>query len=125
MWKSIPSTCQAVYTDNPKVDESFIKEAFQTAYKDDIPLISVLLDIFHAQNRVIKELFITHPDLKFAKSSLKQIFSKIPKSDGFNSPQDLKEAFMEWEQQLKAVHGSVALENNDKIRYLGKSIPNS
>ena len=53
--------------DNPKVDTSNIMKAYHDSHNEENQLsLRVLLDVFHAKSRVVKELNFHHPDYKAA-----------------------------------------------------------
>jgi hypothetical protein len=45
--------CKVVYTNNPKVDSALIQDTYIQCYPKKIA-VDVLLDIFHARERVLK-----------------------------------------------------------------------
>jgi hypothetical protein len=109
---------KVVYTDNPKVDKSAILTTFKDCHPQELVDVVVLLDIFHAQNRIVKELRYQHPDYKAAKQELSKIFAKIQQPNSYPQPEDLVNDFDAWITKFSIVDNALALEINDKIKYL-------
>jgi len=114
---------ECVYTDNPKVDSSFIQQAFdETKPKDSVEILTVLLDIFHAKSRITKELSRTHPDRKAAASDLSSIFAKLHHFNSYPTLPELKEAFENWCTKYSVVHAQLSYSMDQKIALIGKCI---
>ena len=111
-----------VYTDNPKVDESFIQMAFEeTKPEGSLDILYVLLDIFHAKTRVTKELPRSHPDRKGAMSDFSTIFAKLHHYSSSPTIGDLQQAFTDWKVKYSTVHAQLTYSLEQKIELLGNS----
>jgi len=110
---------KCIYTDNVKVDQSTIKTTFKDCHRNYDELIKVLLDIFHAKERVNKELDKYHPDKKAATADLSAIFAKLHHLYSYSSKLDLKNEFDKWLNTYSTVHSELNLSLADKITYLG------
>jgi len=117
----------AVYTDNPRVDKSAVEAAYASAFPENLDPIDVLLvfvtmftetkDVFHAKNRIVKELPIQHPDFRPAVSDLSSILKKLE----LRSYQDV-DAFIDAMEQWKVKYSTAApsaLSVKEQIEFLG------
>ena len=111
---------ECVYSDNPKVDSSFILKAFnETKPVDKVAILYILLDIFHAKSRIGKEISKTHPDQKGAMADLSTIFAKLHHYNSYPVLQDLKEAFYNWMGKYSKVHAQLLFSMDQKLQLLG------
>lgn len=113
---------ECVYTDNPKVDESFIQKAFEeTAPKEEseFHVLTVLLDIFHAKSRVVKEINRSHPDRKSAMADLSVIFGKLHHFNSYDTKTKLSTALTDWCKKYKKVHSQLSLSFEQKMALIG------
>jgi hypothetical protein len=108
--------CDAIYTDNPKVDKNAILTTYHSTFPDQIDTLDVCLDIFHAKNRVVKELQRSHPDYRAAVSELGKIFGKVI-NRGFDFKEDLAKAFQDFADTFSKP--TTKLSKNKKLVYMG------
>jgi hypothetical protein len=113
------TTC--IYSDNPKVDEASIQRAFTETLPEDehIHILKVLLDIFHAKSRVVKELPRSHPDRKSSIADLTTIFAKLHHYNAYPNISKLKGAFKQWMNKYNTVHAELSLTLQQKVDLLG------
>jgi hypothetical protein len=109
--------CEVVYTDNPKVDKSSIQKIFADCFPNHLP-VAVLLDIYHARSRIIKEMIKTHPDFRVAKQDLTTIFATLQIFGHFPSPSSLSKELENWCQKYSIVYASSALNFVEQIDFL-------
>jgi hypothetical protein len=115
--------CEVVYTDNPKVDKSFIEQTYLQCHPGHLS-VAVLLDIYHARARVIKEMSKYHPDFRAAKQDLASIFATIQQYGHFPTPDDLVDDFEEWCSKYSVVYTTTILPFDEQINFLAaKSKP--
>ena len=117
---NIQKTTSVVYTDNPKVDRRAIQEIFLDCFSEEVE-VSVLLDIFHAKMRIIKDIPRSHPDYRVAKQDIAAIFNNIQKYGYYPLPQDLVDDFDTWVDKYSVVYSTSYLSFDDQINYLAKS----
>ena len=125
LWQTPERECiaQCIYTDNPKVDSSFILQAFEDTRPDgNLDVLQILLDIFHAKSRITKELSKSHPDRKAATADLTSIFGKLHHYNSYPKLSDLKMVFEEWCAKYSTVHAQLSYSTEQKILLLGISI---
>ena len=113
---SLTICCEAVYTDNPKVDKNAILEVHDKLFPDAKNTLDVCLDIFHAKNRVVRELQHNHPDYKAAVSDLGKIFGLII-SRGYDFKENLACALLNFGESFSVP--TTRFSKNDKILYIG------
>lgn len=109
--------CEVVYTDNPKVDDSAIQNAYRECFPSMLK-VDVLLDIFHGKSRVTKEMNKSHPDYKEAKKDLTAVFSNLQKFGNYATEKELSEAFNEWMNKYSVVHSNTALNFSEQMEYI-------
>jgi len=114
--------CQACYTDNVKVDAAFVNQAHAECFPNDPVDPTMLLDVFHAKNRVVSEMLKTHPDFKAANSDLSSVLHELKFPRSYPDENDFVEALSNWIKEYSSVHASLALSINDRIRFFGKTI---
>ena len=121
IWNNSQIVTECVYTDNPKVDESYIQKAFYEANqnRDKLKILTVLLDIFHAKSRVVKEISRSHPDKKSAIADLSSIFGKLHHFNSYDTKSKLSEALNNWCNKYKIVHNQLSLSFEEKISLIG------
>ena len=115
--------CEVVYTDNPKVDKNFIEQIYLQCHPSHLS-VAVLLDIYHARARVIKEMSKYHPDFRAAKQDLSSIFATIQQYGHFPTPDDLVDDFEEWYSKYSVVYTTTILSFDEQVNFLAaKSKP--
>jgi len=113
-------TPSVVYTDNPKVDQNFIQQTFEQCFPDCPLPVEVLLDIYHAKMRVLKEMSKTHVDYRSAKSDLNTIFANLQVKGTYNTTDDLEKSFDDWVEKYSSVYNYADLDSKEKLNYLAK-----
>jgi hypothetical protein len=108
--------CEAVYTDNPKIDKGGILNIFGSIFPDDQDCMDVCLDVFHAKNRVVRELQRNHADYKAAVSDLSKIFGQII-NRSFEFKEDLAKAFQQFGESYS--NPTTKLSKNEKLLLAG------
>jgi hypothetical protein len=122
IWRTEDSNVvpSVVYTDNPKVDSSIINETFSHCFPEDPTGVEVLLDIYHAKVRVLREMNKHHPDYAAAKSDLTSIFALIQVRGQYDTIGDLRNTFDDWTSKYSKVYASTMLTTAEKISYLAE-----
>jgi hypothetical protein len=98
MFKEVWSTpeiqkiCEVVYTNNSKVDRNYIQQIYHQYFPNHIS-VAILLNIFHAKTRVIKEMNKYHPDFRATKQDLTTIFAIIQQYGSYPTSNELIEDF--------------------------------
>jgi len=75
--------------------------------------------LFHAKNRIIREMSPHHPDYKAAKSALGAIYSKIQTPEAYPKPEDLQNDFKQWLNEYSIVCAEISFTANEKANLLG------
>jgi hypothetical protein len=117
---NLEKKCEVVYTDNPKVDRGSIQQIYTSCFPKDIQ-IAVLLDVFHARARVLKEMSKSHPDYRVAKSDLTSIFSKLQVYGSYSSAKYLSQDFDNWLLKYSIIYPSSALTFSEQIKFISKN----
>jgi hypothetical protein len=109
-----------VYTDNPKADSNLIKQTFLQCFPDLLLGVEVLLDIFHAKARVLKEMSRTHPDYRASKSDLTTIFALLQVRGHYDTTGDLQKSLDDWVEKYSIIYAYTTLSMAEKIDYLSE-----
>ena len=101
IWSKTKVTTLAMYTDHPAKDSNTIINTWNNFFDEDFD-ITVLQDIYHAQNRVIKVMNKRHSDFPFAEKEIKEILFNV-KTNIYKTELDLKNALNEWQNKWKNI----------------------
>ena len=120
VWQDIPEQkCLVCYTDNVKTDSSFVSQAHTACFPEDPYELTILLDVFHAKNRVTSEMTRSHPDFKAANADLGTLLANLQIPDIYPQKNNFHDALTQWFDDYSKVHASLALPINEKIRFFG------
>jgi hypothetical protein len=119
VWSTLKAQkiCEIVYTDNPKVDRNQIEQIYHQFFPNHIS-VAVLLDIYHAKARILKEMNKYYPDFRVAKQDLTTIFATIQQHGSYPTPNDLIEDFEDWCDKYSIVYKTLTLSFKDQIKFL-------
>jgi hypothetical protein len=79
---------------NSKVNKNFIEQIY-LQYHPNYLSIAILLDIYHARAKIIKEMSKYHPNFRAIKQDLASIFVTIQQYGHFPTLDDLIDNFEE------------------------------
>ena len=95
-----------------------MSKVFDKQFPDLQDCLDVCLDIFHAKNRVAKELQRNHPDYKAAMSDLSMIFGKIL-NRSYEFKEDLALAFQDFGESYS--EPTTKLSKNERLMFAGNN----
>jgi hypothetical protein len=65
----VQKICEVIYTNNSKVNRNYIEQIYLQYFPSHL-FLAILLDIYYAKARIIKEINKFHPDFRVAKQNL-------------------------------------------------------